>query len=274
VAAGYWFANVHQAISVTYANAYGRFSVLDNVCSFSFGATDASGLPIPLATVAEAQIFGSSNGIPPTSGINLINNAASGGPKENRLSTTDQNLDGALCLRSLAQGRDAATGAPVNGVAASEAQSVEVGVEKIIASGNLRRIPSIFVAGRNDAILPLNFAARAYFGLNNVVEGSESPLHYYEITNAQHLDSFNQFPGYNALLVPLHRYFIQAMDLMYDHLRNGRALPPSQVVHTTPRGPGSPAPPTITLANVPPISDTPAVSVQIIFAGGQVRIPD
>ena len=132
-------------------------------------------------------------------------------------------------------------------------------------------IPSIFVAGRNDAILPLNFAARAYFGLNNIVEGSQSPLHYYEVTNAQHLDSFNQFPGYNALLVPLHRYFIQAMDLMFDHLRNGRALPPSQVVHTTPRGTGAPA---ITLANVPPISDAPAPAAQITFAGGQVRIPN
>jgi hydroxybutyrate-dimer hydrolase len=107
--------------------------------------------------------------------------------------------------------------------------------------------------------------------LNNIVEGSQSPLHYYEVTNAQHLDSFNQFPGYNALLVPLHRYFIQAMDLMFDHLRNGRALPPSQVVHTTPRGTGAPP---ITLANVPPIADAPAPNVQITFAGGQVRIPN
>jgi hydroxybutyrate-dimer hydrolase len=273
VAPGYWFAFVHQAISVTYANAYGQFSVLDNLCNYSFGATNASGIPGPLAATNEAQIFGSSNGIPPTSGINLINNAAPGGPKEDRLSTADQDLDNALCLRSLAQGRDAVTGAPLDGTAARKAQRVEVGVEQIIASGNLRRIPSIFVAGRNDAILPLNFAARAYFGLNNVVQGSLSPLHYYEVTNAQHLDSFNQFPGYNALLIPLHRYFIQAMDLMYDHLRNGRPLPPSQVVHTTPRGAGTPVPP-ITLANVPPIADAPAPNVQITFADGQVRIPE
>jgi hydroxybutyrate-dimer hydrolase len=279
VAPGYWFANVHQAISVTYANAYGRSSVLDNLCNFSFGATNASGSPIPLAGPAEAEIFGSSNGIPPTSGVNLINNAAPGAPKENRLSTADQNLDGALCLRSLAQGRDAVSGDPLNGAAAREAQSIDVGVDHIIASGNLRRIPSIFVAGRNDAILPLNFAARAYFGLNNIVEGSQSPLHYYEVTNAQHLDSFNQFgpipalklQGYSELMVPLHRYFIQAMDLMYDHLRNGRALPPSQVVHTIPRGAGAPP---ITLANVPPIADNPPTNALITFANGQVRIPN
>ena len=41
-----------------------------------------------------------------------------------------------------------------------------------------------------------------------------------------------------TMFIPLHRYFIQAMDLMYAHLRNGRPLPPSQVVHTTPRGAG------------------------------------
>jgi hydroxybutyrate-dimer hydrolase len=271
VAPGYWFAFVHQAISVTYANAYSRSSVLDNLCNFSFGATNASGAPIALAAAGEAQIFGSSNGIPPTSGVNLINNAVPGGPKEDRASTADQNLAGALCLRSLALGRDAATGAALNKAAAKEAEQIEESVEEITASGNLHQIPSIFVAGRNDAILPLNFAARAYFGLNNIVEGSQSPLHYYEVTNAQHLDSFNQFHGYNALLVPLHRYFIQAMDLMFDHLRNGRALPPSQVVHTTPRGAGAPP---ITLANVPPIADAPAPNVQITFAGGQVRIPN
>jgi hydroxybutyrate-dimer hydrolase len=268
---GYWFAYVHQAIAATYANAYGRFSVLDNLCNLSFGATNASGTPGAIAAASEAQIFGTSNGIPPTSGINLINNAAPGGPKEERVSTPDQDLDGALCLRSLALGPDAATGGHLGPTAANEARRIEQGVEEIIASGNLHRIPSVVVAGRNDAILPLNFAARAYFGLNNVVEGSLSPLHYYEVTNAQHLDSFNQFPGYNALLIPLHRYFIEAMDLMYDHLRNGRPMPPSQVVHTTPRGAGAPQ---ITLANVPPIADAPPPNVQIIFAGGQVRIPD
>src|SRR6516164_10832448 len=102
---GYWFAYVSQSISVTYANTYGRFSVLDNLCNYSLGATTA-GVPGPLAAGNEAQIFGTSNGIPPTSGVYLINNAAPGGAKEDRVSTPDQDLDGALCLRSLAIGPD------------------------------------------------------------------------------------------------------------------------------------------------------------------------
>jgi hydroxybutyrate-dimer hydrolase len=267
---GYWFANVSQSISVTYANAYGRFSVVDNLCNYSLGAA-VGGIPGPLVPASEAQIFGTSNGIPPTSGISLINNAAPGGPKEDRASTPDQNLDGALCLRSLATGRDAATGAPLGATAGAQAHNISEGIEDIIASGNLHRIPAVFVTGRNDGILPPNFASRAYFGLNNVVEGSLSPLHYYEVTNAHHLDSFNQFATYNAMFIPLHRYFIQAMDLMYDHLRHGGALPPSQVVHTTPRGPGAPP---ITPANVPPIAGAPPPSAQITFTGGQVNIPN
>jgi hydroxybutyrate-dimer hydrolase len=270
---GYWFAYVSQSISMTYANTYGRFSVLDNLCGYSFAANGgvAGGPPVALAAANEAQIFGTSNGIPPTSGVALINNAAPGGPKEDRGSTPDQNLDGALCLRSLAIGKDAVTGAPLTGARKAQAQRMADGIGEVLATGRLRRVPAIFVTGRNDGVLQPNHTSRAYFGLNNVVQGSRSSLRYYEVTNAHHLDTFNQFPGYNDKYIPLHRYFIQAMDLMYAHLRQGRPLPPSQVVHTTPRGAGAP---TITTANVPPIADNPPSTALITFSAGQVRIPD
>ena len=265
---GYWFANVPQSISVTYANTYGRFSVADNLCDFSFGV-GAAGIP-PLAPLAEASIFGTSNGIPPTSGLSLINNAAPGGAAENRVSTPDQNLDGALCLRELAAGKRHRHG-PGHGHGDDDAKRVEKGVRDILADGKLGGIPAIFVTGRNDAILPPNHTSRAYYGLNKIEEGRKSKLRYYEVTNAQHLDSFNQFPGYNAAYIPLHRYFIQAMDLMYAHLRGGPALPPSQVVHTIPRGPGAPP---ITAANVPPISNAPAGANLITMSGGRLKIPN
>jgi hydroxybutyrate-dimer hydrolase len=271
VQTGYWYAYVPQSISVTYANAYSRSSVTDNLCNYSFAATSGTPpAPAALAAAAEAQIFGSSNGIPPTSGISLINNAKS---LEDRASTSDQNLDGALCLRSLALGMDAVTGAPLSGAAATQASIIVGSVKQLQATGRLHGVPAIFVAGRNDGILPLNFASRAYFGLNNVEDGAQSNLHYYEVTNAHHLDSFNQYPGYNASFIPLHRYFLQAMDMMYAHLRNGAALPPSQVVYTTPRGAGTPVP-AITSANVPPISAAPPAAAQITFTSGQVRIPN
>lgn len=270
---GYSFANVAQSISVTYANTYGRFSVLDNLCSFSFAANGGrpGGPPVAIAASEEAKIFSTSNGIPPTSTIALINNAAPGGPKEERGSTPNQNLDGALCLRSLATGRNAENGTLLTGTPRAQARRIAEGVDDIRASGKLRRVPAVFVTGRNDGILPPNFTSRAYFGLNNMVDGSTSSLRYYEVTNAQHLDTFNQFPGYNDKYVPLHRYFNQAMDLMYRHLRQGAPLPPSQVVHTTPRGPGAPP---ITAANVPPIVASPPASALITFSAAQVRIPE
>ena len=164
---GYWFANVPQSISVTYANTYGRFSVLDNLCTYSMAAT-AAGLPAPLAAANEAQIFGTSNGIPPTSGIALINNAAPGGPREDRVSTPNQNLDGALCLRSLATGKSAVTGAPLASAQKAQADRIAKGVAEVLATGRLRRVPAVFVTGRNDGILPPNFTSRAYFGLNPI----------------------------------------------------------------------------------------------------------
>src|SRR5262249_7891079 len=69
-----WFPSAPRAIAVPYANAYGRFSVLDSLCNYSFAGT-AGGLPAPLAGSVEAQIFSTSNGIPPTATVSLINNA-------------------------------------------------------------------------------------------------------------------------------------------------------------------------------------------------------
>jgi hydroxybutyrate-dimer hydrolase len=91
------------------------------------------------------------------------------------------------------------------------------------------------------------------------------------VTNSQHLDAFNRFPDYAKAYVPLHHYFIQALDLMYDHLRNGRALPPSQLVRTRPRGDAAPP---IAADNVPPISDTPSPGDRITPGAAQVRIPN
>src|SRR6266478_3689133 len=85
------------------------------------------------------------------------------------------------------------------------------------ASGDLHDVPAIIVTGRNDAIIAPTHASRAYFGLNQLVEGKRSRLHYYEVTNAQHLDALNTLPDYAKAYVPLHHYFIQALVLMYDH---------------------------------------------------------
>lgn len=274
----HWWANVPQSISVTYANAYGRVSVRENLCGYSFGATDAGTAdPVPLPSADQQALFSTSNGIPPTGGVNLINNDSLGGPRENRASlspstgSADQNVDGALCLRSLATGSDPETGTALNNTLRGHSERIASGVKSIRASGDLNGLPAIFVTGRNDAILPVNHTSRAYFGLNQVVEGEQSNLRYVEITNAHHLDIFNKFPTFNEMFIPLHHYLFQALDIMYDHLSNGTVLPPSQVVHTVPRGPGAPP---LAEANIPDIAADAGPGSAITFSAGVLHIPD
>ncbi len=270
----HWFVNVAQGISVTYANSYARASVTQNLCGYSFAAIGADGRPVPIALATQAALFGTGNGIPPTGGVELINNDSVDGPIQDRLSTSpstgvaDQNLDGALCLRSLATGRDPVTNKRLKGELLWVHKKIKHSIRELRANGKPRKKPVIFVTGRADAILAPNHTSRAYFGLNQVREGKKSNMRYYEIKNAHHLDTINALPGFAVRYVPLHHYFNQALDLMFDHLKNGTHLPPSQVVDTIPRSSAE----QISLVNVPAISQSPAKP--IVFENSLVKIPE
>lgn len=276
LAQAYWGFYVTQAVAVTYANAYARASVLDRLCGYSFAASSlAAPAPGPLAPAAANLLFPTGNGIPPTGGVGVVNDLSSAGPTYDPLSLSpsfggrqDQNLDGAICLRSLWDGAgDAGKGRKAD---RQWRQRLRAGVGQIQASGRLKGIPTIILHGRNDALVAPNHSSRAYFGLNQVVDGQRARTVYYEVTNAHHLDAFNPFPGYSTRFIPLHHYFIEALDLMWAHLNEGEALPPSQVVRTTPRATATTV---LTEANVPPIDDTPGPDT-IRFAQGVVRIPN
>lgn len=272
-----------NSIALTYVNTYGRFKVTDNVCGYSFANTNATGDVVAQVAATQAGLFASGNGIPPTSGVNIVFNDSVGGAKLDFLATSpstgsaDFALDGALCLHSLVTGKDAVTGATLAGSLKAQSDRVMAGIQEVRLNANLRGKPVIVVAGRNDTLIPVNHAARAYVGRNLSQEPAGSKLRYYEVTNAQHFDTFIAFGallGYDSRFVPLHRYFNQGMDLMYAHLKNGAALPASQVVRTTPRAVNSGVTAPITAANVPPISTTPLVANQIGFANNTLNVPD
>jgi hydroxybutyrate-dimer hydrolase len=262
----YQFAT--PAIAVTYANTYGRFRVSDNLCGFSFAAVDAAGAPVAASAAAIAGSFGTGNGVPPTLGLQIVYNDSLGGAKNHFVGASpstgalDLSTDGANCLRALWTGNDA------------NAQRVQAGVAQTYRSANLRGKPAIVVHGRNDALIPVNFSSRPYVLRNAQVEGAASRLRYVEVTNAQHFDSFLAFPGYDTRYVPLHLYFVRAMDAMWAHLKNGTALPPSQVVRTTPRGGSAGAAPLITGANVPAIAAAPPAGDRIEIDANTLRVPD
>ena len=264
--ASHWlFAS--PAIAVTYANTYRRARVIDNLCGFSFGAVDAAGAPIAAPQSGIDAIFGTGNGVPPSAPIQLIYNDSVGGPRNHTASTSassnalDFAYDGAACLRRLWTG---------NTPAASALQS---GVAEVFRTANLHGKPAIVVHGRNDALIPVNFSSRPYLLRNRLVEGNATQLRYVEVTNAQHFDAFLPLAGFDSRFIPLHLYFIRGLDAMWAHLTSGAALPPSQVVHTTPRGGTPGAAPAITAAQLPPIEQTPVDANRITIQGDTLRVP-
>ncbi|MBV5292490.1 MAG: D-(-)-3-hydroxybutyrate oligomer hydrolase [Curvibacter lanceolatus] len=263
---------VAPAVAVTFANALARASVKDNLCGYSFAATTAAGKVTTVDATALAQMYATGNGVPPSSGVQLVNNNAQGGAVRDLLSVSpstglaDMGLDGALCLRNL-----------VTGTAGVAAQ-LNTGIDETRRNGNLRGRPTVIVHGRSDPLLPVNHTSRPYLALNNTVEGSNSQLSYLEVTNAQHFDSFiglpTVLPGYDTRFVPLSLYLNRALDAVYARLANGTALPPSQVVRTVPRGGTPGAAPALTASNVPAPVATPAAADRIVLSGNTVSIPD
>jgi hydroxybutyrate-dimer hydrolase len=266
-ASHYLFAT--PAIAVTYSNTHGRFRVNDNLCGFSFAALGATGAPVAANPALIAPIFGTGNGVPPMgAAMGVVWNNAVGGAVNHFAGVSpssaafDFSHDGAACLRALWTGNDA------------NALRVKAGVAEVQRGANLRGKPTLIVHGRNDTLVPVNFSSRPYVLRNAQVEGSASRVSYIEVTNAQHFDSFLPFAGYDTRYVPLHLYFVRAMDAMWAHLKSGTQLPPSQVVATTPRGgtPGAANP--IGAANVPPIAADPAAAARITIEGNTLRVPN
>lgn len=263
-------AGTNILVAVTYAYAYGKFSVTDKVCGFTFAPTDASGNPIAFTSAQKAASFAAQNGI---LGNVVYENSVGGATVyaagvSPSSSLADQSLDGFLCLRSLATGRDAVSGASLQGTLAGQSVRVRAGMAEVAASGKLNGKPAIIVHGRSDTLIPVNHASRAYLGLNAAVEGA-SQLRYIEVTNANHFDSFSS--ALPTLIVPLHVYLNRALDAMYAHLNARQALPPSQVVRTLTRADASTL---ITNVNVPMIATAPAPGNVISVTGTVVDIPN
>ena len=286
--------NAHYALgngpilSAMYPMMYGRYSVLDNICNTSFAQVDGTGAPMAILAASKAQSFATANGTANGTPASVVYNDSVGGARVWNIATSassgtqDFGLDNAICQRALVTGLDE-TGAalPTTAAAAtatrptiSQSDRVRKGIAEVLLNGNLHGKPTIVVAGRSDALVPINNNARAYTAYNRFIEGSASAVHYIEVENAQHFDTFVPFSGFDNRYVPLHPYFVRAMDAMYAYLKSGTALPPSQVVRTTVRGGTPGAAPAITAANVPAISAAPVAANQIVFSGSTLAVPN
>ncbi|ALG66580.1 3-hydroxybutyrate oligomer hydrolase family protein [Beggiatoa leptomitoformis] len=275
----YWDSSVYAGLSVLYANAYGRFSVTENLCDYSYAGTNPdTGVVRAKFSVDLADDYQTSSGFPPSSGTELVNNFGNNGkgiPYRETINlngVSDEYLQGALCLRRLFTGTTgvlASEGTALTGTALNNANRVQQGLRETIVSGNLRGKPAIIVHGQDDALAHVNFTSRSYYGLNKQVEGDNSHLVYVEVTNANHFDAFNEDYELNTQ-IPLLYYFNNGLDRLYGYLHNRALLPQSQVIPTTlPSTTGN----KITASNLPKM-DNGIVDCQITFDGQTLNIPD
>ena len=257
-------------VATAYASAYARTPVSEPICGYSVGGVGATTPGAP--DIAAQKVFWATGSGLAAGIVTVINDNARGGPAKDTLSLSastgkaDYNVDGALCLRRLATG--AAVGQSMLSAAERQlAAQVRNGVGKVRVNGDLNGKPTIIVHGRADTLLPVNHASRPYAALNSRTDRN-ARLHYYEVTDANHFDAIVTF--YPRVLVPLHVYGVQALDLMYAHLTTGASLPPSQVVRAQAR---ASAVAFLTPANVPSISASPGANA-ITIGAGAIDVPD
>jgi hydroxybutyrate-dimer hydrolase len=250
------FSFATPALVAAFANAYGRFSVLDNLCGWSFAGSKG----------ALSLSFALGNGIAPTLGIDIVRNIAAasdgGHGRALLLPLLEYDLEGALCVGELVSGDSSA------------ARRVRQGMQEVSRSANLQGRPALIVHGRADTLIPVGVSVRPYYGANQLLEGAASRLRYIEVEHAQHFDAFLTLPGFAENYIPLHVYFVQAMDRMFAHLSEGEALPESQVVRTKARGKIGVWVNPLTARHVPPMKLRALPEDRIHRVGNTVRVPD
>ncbi len=104
-------------IAMMYTNAFGRFSITDNLCGMSAAPVNATGDVVAVSAAVKAGSFASGNGTVNGSPAAVVYNNSVGGAKSWQFAVSpssgmaDFALDAALCQRALVTGADAASGA-------------------------------------------------------------------------------------------------------------------------------------------------------------------
>jgi hydroxybutyrate-dimer hydrolase len=199
---------IWPAIAQAYTGAYARSGPADAACGVSYAAVGADFRARALTAAELAKLAAESSGIPPTAGTQLVD--------EDGAFASFGSIGHLLCLEQLAA--DPRT---------------HDGIAETLAAAKTGGKPVVIVHGRRDALIPVNFSSRAWYG-RNLQHGGRA-ARYYEVEHGHHFDAFNAFPGWGERFVPLQPQLLAAMDLMYAHLTAGAPLPPSQVVRSRTR---------------------------------------
>ncbi|MBP6328169.1 MAG: hydrogenase, partial [Dokdonella sp.] len=202
-----------RAIAAAYASAYMRTTADAMPCGYAFAALNDKGQPTRASLEMRASWWADSSGIPPGTGVSLIDSMADG-------ESGDPALPALQCLRALWTGDDA------------KAQSLHAGVEATRAAVPRDGLPLIVIHGADDGLIPDAFSSAAY--VQRARAHGRDPR-YWRIANAQHFDAFLGLPMLASRYVPLMPYAYRALDAMWAHLQDDTPLPASAEVDATPR---------------------------------------
>ncbi|WP_321396361.1 3-hydroxybutyrate oligomer hydrolase family protein [Emcibacter sp.] len=257
------FSEIWPAVVGDYAPAFGRYGVEDDLCGVAIGATGKAGKLEDYPLARKHVNFAKSTGMIPSNDINWVRKSADGWKRaqftpnaENGL--LDHDATSALCFDDKVRNDPA----------------ILKGRDEVRNSADLGGRPAIIVHGRRDSLIHVNFSSRPYYALNKLREGGNSGLSFYEVRNGQHFDALAMLPAFAAKLAPMHYYFEQSLDLMWDHLKKGTPLPPSQLLDTRERGMGADGKvPPLGEKHLPEIAAEPG-DMEITFDGSRLNVPE
>ena len=265
---------VWPGMSYSYTMAYAQLLPGEVPYGVRFAATDAAGQPRPLRGEELARAWCDASGIAPTLGINALAPLSVGGTEVN---VNAGSVKLALRVRSLAAAVSGADpGAERESVADGETDAavsalhlrVQQGLQEATMTGQLDARPVVIVHGRADALIQVNHSSRAYYAL--ACSQGATGLRYYEVPHAQHFDGYLALPGMGERYIPLNAWLERSLELVDANLRQGQALPPSQVIRSSPRGTYLPP---LTEVNLGPMKTDPGADA-VQFDGARLEVPE
>ena len=197
-----------RTVAAGYASAYLRTDAQHMPFGYRYAAHDVQG-KATAATPAEAALWWSdSSGIPPGSGVTLLDPPGDAG-----------RWQGLLALHALATTADTRDRYR-QAIAATE------------ASAPRRNLPILLLHGIDDGLVP-EFSTSALFARWAKAQGAT--LSYWRIQHTQHFDAVLGLPGLSNRYLPLMPYGYAALDAMWAHLREGTPLPGDRQIASKPR---------------------------------------
>ena len=239
-------ANMWGSINHTYSNSYLQKTASDNLCQSAMSAFTASGEPRALTATEISGMFALSNGIAPSNGVELAYTDEDNTVQARMLMAAGFGFQAQHCFYQLL-----------------DTPELQLAFTHIFAQPENNRMPTLILHGQADGTVAINHASRAYYHQNQSSESANEQLRYYEIEHVQHFDAFLAYPGFNQQFVPMHPYFEQALELMYKHLFEGQALPPSQLIKTQARGLKGGQVPALNQSNIPTIAAAPQHEIKL-----------